>query len=260
MKYLFLLATLFVQSANATYNLLPATEIDYTSVLITAESPAWGRTGNSDAMTTVFGDSYNHYNFTDEATDTFNTNNNFVFIDGSDFTNTEFNTFLGSNKDLMEDWVFDGGRLFLNAAPNEGAGGDFGFGITFNYIEGGSNNDFTGKAVDTNHTIFDGPHGDIPDTITGNFFSHGEILADDRLNLLITSDSDDSIILAEMVWGNGLVIFGTMTDQSFHDNEALQLKANIIDYTLNSDVSSVPVPAAVWFMITGMIGLLRFKK
>ena len=43
-----------------------------------------------------------------------------IFIDGGDDGALAFSAFMASNQILIEDWVFNGGRLFLNAAPNEG--------------------------------------------------------------------------------------------------------------------------------------------
>ena len=48
------------------------------------------------------------------------------------FFAAELETFLTANITLIENWVASGGKLLLNAAPNEGDGMSFGFdGTTF---------------------------------------------------------------------------------------------------------------------------------
>jgi len=54
-------------------------------------------------------------------------------MEGGDVDATEMETFLTSNMAAIQNWVSNGGSLFLNAAPNEDNGMDFGFGL-FSFI------------------------------------------------------------------------------------------------------------------------------
>jgi hypothetical protein len=52
----------------------------------------------------------------------------FVHMDGGSFQASELALFLATNITAIEEWVEDGGRLFINSAPNEGSDINFGFG------------------------------------------------------------------------------------------------------------------------------------
>jgi hypothetical protein len=75
----------------------------------------------------------------------------FIYIDGSDSGADELAAFLSANQAALEAWVFGGGALLLNAAPNEGGNQNWGFGgVTLNYPDFGVNN---GSPADPGHPI-----------------------------------------------------------------------------------------------------------
>lgn len=173
----------------------------------------WGQSNYEADMDAVFGVGawvaarYESVN----ANDLFSSANNFIYMEGSDRNANALETFITANKVKMEDWVFAGGTLFINAAPNQGDGMDLGFGATLVY------RDFSGTstAVDVNHPIFHGPFGITGNTFTGNYFGHATVTGS-GLNPLIVDNTHGRYVLAEKTHGRGVVFFGGMTSRNFH--------------------------------------------
>lgn len=154
----------------------------------------------------------------------------YVFIDGSDAGAEELKIFLAENGNLIEHWVDAGGRLFLNAAPNEGGNIGFGFGgvdLIFDGEVTGSD-DAAIAAGAEEHPIFTGP-GDPGTAWTGHSFAHA-ILTGDFANLIV--NPGEETLCAELEWGAGIVIFGGMTITEFQEPqpEATNLRKNIHSY------------------------------
>lgn len=166
----------------------------------------------------------------------FSSNTHFVFLEGSDTSANALNYFLTSNRSIIEQWVFNGGRLLINAAPNQGGHIDFGFnGVTLQYPSFTPN----AVAVDGTHAVFNGPHGSTGTSWSGNWFGHAAI-SGTGLNALIRNSTNNEIILAEKKIGSGIVLFGGMTLQHYHSPkpQVYNLRANILEY-LNSAVICV---------------------
>ncbi|HYV26383.1 MAG TPA: hypothetical protein VFA77_02550, partial [Candidatus Eisenbacteria bacterium] len=95
----------------------------------------WGQTANETAMNRVFGAGnwldlrYESVN----AASLLSPSTSFIFMEGGDSNADEMEAFLNANMATIQTWLSAGGRLFLNAAPNEGNGMSFGFGVTLNY-------------------------------------------------------------------------------------------------------------------------------
>lgn len=163
-----------------------------------------------------------------DAEEVFDAGTCFVFMEGGDDHADEFNNFLTTNLTLIEDWVFNGGNLFLNAAPNEGTSINCGFGgVTIVYPSFISD----AVAVDLLHPIFNGPYTPVGSAWSGTSFTHTEITGPD-LTPLITESFTDRIACAEKNWGAGKVMFGGMTVTSWHSPapEAVNLRLNIFKY------------------------------
>jgi len=103
--------------------------------LRTSGGEPWGSSSNTDAMDLAFGSGEWTLGFfeTLDPASVFSEETGFVFIDGSDNGAAELATFLSANLSTIEDWVEDGGRLLMNAAPNEG--GDISFGFSGSTLE-----------------------------------------------------------------------------------------------------------------------------
>ena len=173
----------------------------------------WGQTNYDEDMDAVFGvGGWVPARFeTINANDLFSSGNDFIYMEGSDDNANEMEAFLTANKTKMEGWVFAGGTLFLNAAPNEGNGMDFGFGVSLIY----SDSSGTSTAADPNHGIFHGPFGVTGSTFTGGSFGHATVSGAD-LNPLIIDNNHGRYVLAEKTHGRGVAFFGGMTSRNFH--------------------------------------------
>ncbi len=192
----------------------------------------WYTTSNSEAMNAVFGVGGWNQDFfeTCDPAFVFSANTNFVFLEGSDGFADELESFLLTNHTLIETWVTDGGRLLLNAAPNEGDGMPFYFGdVNLTYWGGASNV----TATDATHPIFNGPYTPTGLSWTGSSFSHASVSGVDITPLIVDSFTPSTVALSEGRYGaNGIVCFGGMTTSNFHSPalEATNLLWNIIYY------------------------------
>jgi uncharacterized repeat protein (TIGR01451 family) len=190
----------------------------------------WGSIANETAMNRVFGTNFwrdLRYETVNPA-QLFTATTRFIFMEGSESLADELELFLTTNLSSIENWVADGGRLFLNAAPGEGDGMNFGFGVNLVYPE------FSGNAqlADPFHPIFLGPFTPVGQAWTGGSFGHGTVTGTGLITL-ITNVADGNIVLGQKQHGLGLVLFGGMTTDNFHgpQPEASNLRANILDYT-----------------------------
>lgn len=191
----------------------------------------WEVSTNEGAMDAVFGPG-NWADLRYETVDTgtlFSPDTLFIFMEGGDNNANALEAFLDANISRIEAWVTEGGRLLVNAAPNEGDGMSFGFGVDLAYP------DFAGaglaSADDPSHPILTGPFTPVATAYTGNFFSHATVSGEGITSLL--SNGAGNTVLAEGDFGLGLVLFGGMTTTNFHQPqpEAANLRANIISYT-----------------------------
>ncbi|HMZ87776.1 MAG TPA: GEVED domain-containing protein [Chitinophagales bacterium] len=207
----------------------------------------WFTTNNSTAMTTVFGAegtgwNKNYYETAPAAT-VFTPDNCFVFMEGSDGHANELETYLTANMAVIESWVSSGGKLLLNAAPNEGDGMSFGFGgtsLVYSY--------FTSTANGVGgHPIFSGPYTPAGTTYTGTSFGHARITGTGLTNVMVDAAAPSNVVLAEKTWGGGIVMFGGMTTDNWHDPDpnAANLRANIFSYLSCEVVTDCPAPVGL---------------
>jgi MYXO-CTERM domain-containing protein len=188
----------------------------------------WGSDSNVTAMDLAFGVAlWDPFQFESvDATTLFSSDYAFVYLDGSDGGAVELDAFMTANQALIESWVTSGGRLFLNSAPNEGGDMDWGFGgVT---LHNGQFAD-SGGAVDPNHPIFNGPFVPVSPDFTGGSYAHAGVSGP---GFPLVDDGVGDPELAELVWGEGLVLFGGFTTDNFWQPQpdCHNLRANIIAY------------------------------
>jgi hypothetical protein len=191
---------------------------------MTGSHDPWYNSSPDTAMDTAFGQGQwsKIQGFTGNV---FTGDYDFIYIDGGDGISGEFRTFIEANIEAIEEFVWNGGHLFINAARWDSEDLHLGFGATL--VEEHSAGGF---AVDQWHSIFSGPHGSTVTTWSGNLFAH-EFVTGTGFNPLMLGD-DGSPILVEMGWGAGQVLLGGMTSPHFHDpaQQADSLRANILSY------------------------------
>ncbi len=209
----------------------------------------WSQTTNEAALNTVFGaGNWQDLRYESAVPATvFSAANSLVFMEGSDTNANEMEAFFAANQALIESWVNTGGRLLINAAPNEGDGMSYGFGgSSLTYSAGTPRYSTSAQAAagQAAHMIFNGPFSPAGTAFTGNFFAHG-IVGCTGCTVLIDGSAPGAV-LAEKSWGGGLVLFGSMTTTNWHQPaaNATNLRRNILSYLFNavsdSDGDGVP--------------------
>jgi C1A family cysteine protease len=227
-------------SSNASLTLSAVSGIVY---LRSTVSIPWGRTDNEGALDRVFGSG----NWRDLRYETVNvpslltSESTLIFMEGGDENTSEMNLFVATNLTALQNWVADGGTLFINSAPNEGVSVDFGFGVTATYPDRTT----AAVAVAPGHAIFNGPFLPVGTNWSGDFFGH-TTLSGPALVPLVVESTNRRVVLAEMGHGKGRAILGGMSLPSFHlpSMESSNLLANILSYAASISPSNT-LPAIV---------------
>lgn len=205
----------------------------------TAGDP-WGNTTNDSAVSAAFGvgnwakSGYNLAAITGAK---------FAFLDGSDSNANALSGFLSANIGALESYVFNGGRLLINSAPNEGGSFSLGFGgTTLNYSSYSESATVNADGVAAGLTA-----GGISTSYSGNYFSHASITG--SFTSLI--DGSAGSIFGSKTWGNGLVAFGGQTTVNFHSPspDAQTLLKNELLYVATAPV---PEPETYALMLAGL--------
>jgi hypothetical protein len=208
--------------------------------LTSAAGEPFGSSSNITAMNQAFGvGNWSQYNF-----QTVNTNallqptTCFIYMDGSGANATALGSYLISNLSAIENWVFAGGKLFLNAGPSIGSNINFGFGgTTCNYP--GTSNTCTNAVGQINHPIFSTPFPS-GNSFSGSPFSYA-FISGGSSTAVATGTSGS--ILTELVWGSGRVMFGGMNLASFQNPnpQTVNFRADILVYLAGN---SVPIASS----------------
>ena len=189
----------------------------------------WGSSNNVTAMDAVFGAGNWNSQFFETCTPAtvFSSATKFVFLEGSDDHANELSSFLAINMSLIETYVNNGGTIFINAAPNEGANINVGFGgtsIDYNYPVTAC---ASVTAVNVADPVFNGPFLPCGTAFTGGDFAHSSISGSGLTNII---QGCGQFQVASKTWGSGLATFGGMTVPQFHSPlpNAQNLRQNII--------------------------------
>lgn len=223
------------------------------------DSPPWGSPSNVNEMNDVFGvGNWIQANFSVNAATVFTPATQFVFLEGSDGNAIALDNFMIANATLIESWVNAGGRLFLNAAPNQGGIQFWGFGGTqLNYqnlIPAIANAVPGVNITNMAHPINIGPYTPLDPTgvYTANYYAHADVV-NGGTTLIHSSANSNFAVLSEKTWGAGLVLFGGMTTSNWHNNvfplvnqHAVNLRKNILYYTAGAFIAPAYTYTYLW--------------
>jgi hypothetical protein len=241
-------------SSNAVLTVVSRASITNVAFVHSSVGDPWGSDDDEVALTTVFGANWqtNFYETVNPAA-LFSPSNTFIFMEGSDDNANAMATFLNNNLAAMQNWVSNGGSLFLNAAPNQGGNINFGFGVTLIY---GVTFTSSAEAVNPAAPIFNGPFFPVGTNWTGDSFAHATI-SGTGLNPLIENSINNLAILAETSAGLGHVLFGGMTLPHFHSPQpqADNLLANILSYGASQTVLPPTLDHFTWNAIAATQGV-----
>ncbi len=190
----------------------------------------WGQTTNEGAMDTVFGVGlWSDLRYESVSPGVlFVSTTHFIFMEGGDSNANSLQAFLTANSAAISTWVNGGGRLFLNAAPNQGGTIITPFaGTTINYPGFSTDPTF---AFDPLHPVFVGPTP-VATSYTGNYFAHATVTNPGSTPIIVSNGGAD-IHLSERVIGAGVLLIGGMTTDNFHSPQpdAHNLLSNIISH------------------------------
>jgi len=206
-------------------------------------SEPWGSTQTISALNDVFGPAnYNVVTYSADPNTVFSNNTCFVYMEGSNANGIALNNYLAANISLIESWVTSGGRLFINAAVNDGASINAGFGGTS--IVYGPSLSPTGTAVNANDPVFLGPYLPVGTSYTGNYFSHNHITGSGLAVLMVGTAAQGTNILSRKFWGNGVVFFGGITNPQFWSpsTNSFNLWKNIFSFVNSINTTLVVNP------------------
>ncbi len=193
-------------------------------------SAPWGQNTNENSMDTVFGVglwSDLRYETVSPAL-LFVPAVRFIYMEGGDSNAIALQTFLSANSAAISTWVNSGGRLFLNAAPNQGGSITTPFaGTTINYPDFSSDPTF---AFNPLHPVFVGPTP-VVTSYTGSAFAHATVTNPGGTPIIV-SGGGSLIHLSERAVGAGRLLIGGLTTDNFHypQPDAHSLCTNIITY------------------------------
>lgn len=162
----------------------------------------------------------------------FNSNTCYVYMEGGQDQANEMETFFTANEATIEQWVNNGGSLFMNAAPNEGDGMSYGFGgvwLWYPYWWASNVQPDPGAVA---HPIWTGPYLPTTGSMWGTSFAHAYVTGPGLSPIIDDLWYPSYTILGEKTWGAGTVFFGGMTTASWQypTTEAENLRQNMHSY------------------------------
>ncbi len=204
----------------------------------------WGSTQNQTCMDAVFGaGNWTQGTYSTPAATVFAPGIAFVMMEGSENNDTYLESYMLANQATIENWVNNGGRLFINAAPWYTNNQNWGFSGTTLVFDP---NFVTSPAWDgtTNvpgNQIFIGPYTPTATYFNGSYFAHAYITGTGLTTLFYDPLNPSHSSLTYKTWGAGVVFFGGMTQPQFWtpSPQSINVWQNIFWYVANIPLQSI---------------------
>lgn len=171
----------------------------------------WGQNGNALALDRAFGSGgwTRRYFETADIAELFSAEHKVIFVDGSNMGTCDFVKFFEQHQLSFEQYVDQGGALFINIAASECKTDPINLGFdgvvsTYNAAL------FDGEPVDAGHQVFKGPHTPAySDLYYGSNLALNNLTGGNLSSILVAPSGE--LTLGEKLWGKGLVLFGGIT-------------------------------------------------
>jgi hypothetical protein len=176
----------------------------------------WGSSSNINCMNTAFGVGIWQQSYFEvvNVNALFQPSVCFIYMDGSDNNANAFNNFIAANGAALQNWVFNGGRLYMNAAPNQGGNINLGFGgMALNYSFGPYSSSGNAAVGMSGLPPFNGPFLPAGTSYSGNYLGQGIITGGLTVPVLTSTAGN---ILVERYYGLGHMFVGCETTTNWH--------------------------------------------
>ncbi|CAN5498171.1 hypothetical protein BH11ARM2_BH11ARM2_30850 [soil metagenome] len=202
---------------------------------------------------------------------------NLLVIEGGDWMADQMAEYINKNEDRLAKFVYEGGHLIINAAPN--TGGDiamFGGAVGLHYgwgdgdkreKDGGSFN-FTATPNDYSHPIFNGPFGQVKQ-LDGNYAGHATVWDKTGLFQPLLTGENGGTMLAQAQFGKGTAFIGGLTTPWTEaywgsSDQWHTFNQNFLAYSAGDKfvpvTNAVPEPTSMAFIGLGALALVRRRK
>ena len=220
---------------------------EFKAALMIGPSYSWGQDQSmNETMFGAFGSSYDVIqNAANNDTSAFSGAYDFVWLDGGNDASW-FTTYINNNRTAIEEFVSDGGTVYMNAGRNSNyADLDMGFGATLtNALGDASYSTYSDSGTMTQegiNTIGVGPVDPVVGAYTGDAFTHDAVIDNDGdLTTYMVGVGSGYIgqrgvefaALSGQEYGDGFAMFGGITEDSYWnpDPDSQILTQNIVSY------------------------------
>ncbi len=220
------------------FSVLLGTSYASAQAAFVTQSTPWGAPDYANGMDAKFGaGNWTNATFSSVDVNALFANHDFIYLEGSDGSADELEAFLAANGTALENWVAAGNRLFLNSAPNEGDGMNFGFGgVALEYAGNNLSLTHTGSAepFDASSAVWDGI---TTPSFTANYFGHALICPAGMVGHIHEVGDDTRVTVASMNYGSGYALFGGITYSGAWNpsSEAFDLYLNILGLAIDAE-------------------------